>query len=692
MNGLAHALEKIVLHRRWQIISGLAAGGYGAISFAKDVADAYASNDYSLLIPTGLFLIFLGVMAVQIARTKHSPPKLFTKGVFHGPGLQSESARWERPSEAKRLVDQIETAEAHPVVVAGPSGVGKSVLLKIDVKNHFEAKGWQVFHINSYTDLFSRFQKILRLTIDAKSTAAFKETRRLPEGFVTKGKNIIIFDQFEMYLAQSNVIDPDSSAIKEWFDPLLLTLVSNPSFHTVFVVRKEWYYDLALFFWNLNAIVVDNVRTVYFRGITPNFAAEAWEKLNENFGDVTGSPRTADALQADLVQNGEIRPVEAQIVGLVIENLYKTVRKILSLSEYRKLGISRLIETYFSSYVNAYKEPKKLSKVLFALSVQSTLRGRALSSGDLAVITYSDQQDIEDCLKFLEEHELALPQFKDRTDEIFYRLAHDYIGDKIRNSGTIQANPIDRDNIALFCNHVVNGRPHSEFCRPKFVGRLGWGGWLLLLVCVVMLFRLISPNFGLSWDWADPSQRYNTARGLIDFYYLPIAVTHLTWLIYINLAHRRFLACLRNETVWGRLLSNSLMPTGVLFAVLTTFTSPLWLSLLSITGFLFGLKLFLIAKSEQVSAAAKPLFSRFGILTMTNMTIVCSFGLAYAYFTYFVVDSQDLLAYAQIFLYITGLMMVYYMLHCRDAHVSPEATTRFLGLYDRNWPEVSAAK
>lgn len=687
MNGLLEKLERLTLMPRWQVVTALSAGGYSVIAFVADISDAYASKDYWFLISTGLFLAFLAAVVVRENLMAHRPSAPLKKGEFHGPGLPKRPDLLKRPVEAKSLADRIEVASIKPLVVAGVSGVGKSALLKTEVEDLLKNKGWHVSHIDSYTDLRSRFKEIFRPTIDPESATEFDKTGHLPDGFTAVRKSVLIFDQFETYFTQGTVIDPHFGPLAEWFEPLVAALMAEPEFRTVFVVRKEWYYDFTLFFRKLDADAAKDLGTIYFAGIAQDTAKEAWEGLKEKFFKVTRSRVTPDLIQADMAENGQIRPIEAQIVGLVIQNLRKP-KEFFTPTKYRKLGLPGLIDHYLSSEIMAYTEPKKLSKVLFALSVQLTQQGRPSTASELAVITHLKEKDIEDCIEFLEKRELVLARVEESTHQMLYQLAHDYIADKIESSGSIQIHPVDRDNIALFSNHLVKGRSLNEFCRPRFLDRLGWSDWLLIFACVVILFRLISPNFGLRWDWIDPNQQYNTYKTLIDFYYVPIAVTHLTWLIYINLAYRRFLACLRKETFSGRLLSTSLVPLGVLLALLTTVISPFWLSLLCVVGFFFGAKMFLISR-RQLSTAAKEAFSRFGILTMSNMVIVFALGLAYAYFAYFIVNSQDLFEYAQVILYVLAALMVYYMFHVRGTHVSVEATARFLGLYDRNWPEVS---
>ena len=665
----------------------------GLTAFA-DIYNLTKSGEWALLsvisvIPSLLILFAL----FQFLRpgTPQKSQKQDAKSTFSEPFKGNIDPHWSRSCLADRLRGAVHGAKKRNLIVVGASGSGKSTLVRDAFSEDTDCavSKCKLSQLDCRASFHSFQARLNEMLSDMDTVTA---TLEYPEGL-----KLLVFDHAEALVGEWG----------EWrrqhVADTLLALESTEGWKVIFVVRKERYYDLSQYLQQRKV----RFDTFHVSNIEKAEEIETYEEIKQSFMEVTGV-ENCDAVLADLGRANGVSPLDAQIVGRM---LYVRSRALdASERSAYELDTSKdeLIAEYFRHVVEEYSPSYDLAKILFCISATTMeTEDAAVSIDVLAKVLLMRLDEVAGALEYLvdvglvviDEKKCNVPvgRHADSDSERGYRVAHDFVAERCLLADVLELDPIDRDWVQwrLRPGNETEGadlqEEGHESARGMFSGTIRKGGWSVIVFAVLAVVRFLTPEWETWYLLADSIHNFDAGRfveGLwIDYYYIPVAATHLVWLCYINLMFRRFLDKVpllegdRARFVW----SYGLTILGAALAVLCVFYTPGYVMLLSIVGMAFGARLLFIAKKCTVRSEARSILVAFGRKTMFNMVITGFLGFVLLVLPgpYLALDGElsDDDRAAVLFLFWTfGVVMVYYWWHIRATQWSPNAARRLLAL------------
>lgn len=647
-------------------------------SLFDPIVTAIKSRD---LIVSGVYVSFFFFVLIlgYLLRPEQEPKEPLQRGVFKGVGRLEIDDAWTRPDDRNRLCKTIKMPVNKPILLVGSSGVGKSVLLETQITPLLRSEGWKSVSYTNY-DSFDSFKNDLLQSL-SKIFPGIAHNRftsdAILEGIDNSINLLLIYDQFEQFLSVFGDKRAENNEGREWFKNFLRASTNLSNIRHLIVVRKEWYYDLRF----LEEYIPPPYESYHLSGIKVDTNTTEQLILGSKMHSVTKNAETAKAVLKSLIENDEILPVQAQIVGLMLENKAKEIGIIDNECYYKEFGgKDGLIQNYFQSYMDASPNRQISLQVLCAMSVETRLRSQ-ISLPHIADIIHKNEGEVRRCLSFFVDHGLVR-----ETKMGGYELAHDYLAEKFHELSGTELDPVERDNILFFWDEMRKANGHLDVTRQrakdeskrKFVFSDFFMGFL-----VVLLFaRLFAPSYESNWGWFNILRDYQKSNIGIDIYYLPVFVSHLAWSIYVTLFYRRFFSQLREKSL-ARVLSKFTVVLCTACVVTAVFVPYFWLFSIGIGGLGIGLKLLQLAKSPGLSKISIDFFSRIAIPTLINLAVVVAVGLAVIYYVHSALLTQTLVEQLNVFFYFISMVMTYYMLAVRPEHTTKDAASKMLGLVDR---------
>lgn len=215
--------------------------------------------------------------------------------------LRFEEA-WQRPKDTKRVVQTLLSEREVLPIVVGSSGIGKTTLLDVFVRREIE-------HVGLPCEVISDGYRSLMVKLD----------RLLPTENTGK-LTVIVLDQFERWLSYVRLLPFGER--RDEYEALRLRLRAiheREDRTAVLSVRREWYYDLSF----LEELIP-----------APAFACEILAPAAEERADPMRMQMLLERLGSGGT-TGRMSPLEAQIVGAVIENVAAEGDGVLSRAEAR---------------------------------------------------------------------------------------------------------------------------------------------------------------------------------------------------------------------------------------------------------------------------------------------------------------------------------------------------------------------
>jgi len=666
-------------------------------SILVPITTAWKDKAYLELAVLVIFAVSIAIVAYQLKpKPRPSPPP--RRKYFQGVRKITKDQAWHRFAECEKLCNTIIDPEGRPIIVVGSSGVGKSVLLETQVVPKLEENHWIAVSCSNYdglrTFLLDAFAKVYKKI----SPDRFLRNATL-DGIDGDIKLLLIFDQFEQFLGWKHEhkliprVDEEHEKEKEWFRSFLENASRQTNIRNVIVVRKEWYYDLRF----LREYVPAPIQAFDLGGLKMDRATDPtdYEMLKAKIETATQNPEVADIVLGSLTYDNEIRPVEAQMVGLMLENIALTGEIIDEEYYLRRLGgKDALIDAYLHAYLRSSPDRDVCLKVLFALSAETVFRTR-ISRPEIADIIHESRGEVGACLDFLVEEGLAL-----KTETAKYELAHDYLAERLHRLSGSELDPVERDNITYFWDEMSRGegarhitkrerlkdreKKRSEIAleekhsKLQFVFSDIFMGFLSLL----LLLRLLGPALGLNWGWFNRLGRFQEAQAFIDVYYLPVFASHLGWSLYVTLFYRRFLSYLAGDRL-GSMFSKLTVVICTLCVSLAVFFPYYWLISIGIGGVAMGLKSIQLSRTRGLSQIPIKHFWSMGAKAALNSAFVILFGGIAAYYVHTSPWTTDAVNTLNNLFLLFAILMVYYVMFVRPNHITKEATSKMMGLYDR---------
>lgn len=394
------------------------------------------------------------------------------------------------------------------------------------------------------------------------------------------------------------------------------------------------------------------------------------------FRRVTENSDGAKAIMRSLARHSTIAPIEAQIIGLMLEN--QCVGEITQeVFEQELGGREGLLVAYCRKCIDSSPRPDVSKKMLFALSVRTELR-RPMSIEGIADIVHEKGHVIRTCIDFYQKQGLVI-----RRRAGHYELAHDYLAEIFHEYAGSELDATQRDNIVFFSEELRIIAPMSlDVTRPREQS-IVFSDVVLGLLATLLIARLLGPAYGVHWDWLNRMHQTDGAAVGIDLYYIPVFLSHMAWFIYICMMYKWLLSNISESRI-ARVFSQFVVLNCAAVIILAVFVPYVWLLSIGIGGLPVGIKLFLLSRVPKSSASPPIAFlRRTGRNTIINVSIVILLGIWMIYavetsdFSVRFIERMNLVSLA------TALVMTYYMLVVTPLHATQVAASRIMGLIDR---------
>ncbi|QMS89332.1 hypothetical protein HUN01_17735 [Nostoc edaphicum CCNP1411] len=401
------------------------------------------------------FRAFIGASQLQPQRPRINPVLEPHKIPFIPEEIAQEISASGRQQDVNRLIERITRADYKLTVIYGPSGVGKSSILKAGLVPALKGKviGERIpipIVLSVYTDwmtiLISSINQALvytgiSLNLDSTPTILLEKIRLASERNYTI---ILILDQFEEFFFVSN---PPTQRIEFYkffseclnisYVKIILSLREDYLHHLLEFERlsqnnSTGLYDLGV----INKNILDKDIRYYLGKFSSQDAKSIIHSLTQR-SHYDLSNELINRLVQDLTgELDEVNPIELQIVGAQLQ-----IENITTLSEYKLCGGSaKLVERWLGEVIkDCGQENEELSwKLLFELTDEKGTRPLK-SKADLAAALVNNHE-IYTILNFDKVGELILEilvgsglvlrvreELGDR-----YQLVHDYLVEPIR--------------------------------------------------------------------------------------------------------------------------------------------------------------------------------------------------------------------------------------------------------------------
>ncbi|MFN6460433.1 MAG: eIF2A-related protein [Nostoc sp. DedVER02] len=401
------------------------------------------------------FRAFIGASQLQPQRSRINPALESQKIPFVPEEVAQEISASGRQQDVNRLIERISRADYKLTVIYGPSGVGKSSILKAGLVPALIGKaiGERIpipIVLSVYTDwltvLISSLNQVIAYTgislhPDSTPTILLEKIRLATERNYTI---IIILDQFEEFFFISNA-PTQRIEFYQFFSECL-----NLSYVKVILSLREDYLHYLLEFERLSqknsigiydlGVINKNILDKDIRYYLGKFSSQDAKAIIHSLTQ-RSHYELSDELINRLVQDltgelDEVHPIELQIVGAQLQ-----IENITTLGQYKLCGGSaKLVERWLGEVIkDCGQENEGLSwKLLFELTdekgtrplkAKADLAAALINNQDLDPISSFDTVG-ELILEILVGSGLVLRVREELGDR--YQLVHDYLVEPIR--------------------------------------------------------------------------------------------------------------------------------------------------------------------------------------------------------------------------------------------------------------------
>jgi hypothetical protein len=617
----------------------------------------------------GIFILILVITALGQAKLRARRIQPLKRLEFKPFEQLDEVTAWPRIRDQRALLSTLQCSKGKPVILVGESGVGKSVLVQSHIIPNL--KNWKTILFDNYTN----FQTQITNKIHYFCPNAIIDNAGHVEDIQNESCNLfVIFDQFEQFLSTHSKNTPHDISSRNWFQNILKSLIHKENVKILIIVRKEWYYDLRF----LEEFVPPPIESFNLSGLRIHDSEGSIPTLCLKLANVMKNVKAPSAVLQSLEVDGEISPVEAQIVGCMLENKIAKLGEISSTIYNKNLGgKDTLINEFFDTTLRSAPDREVALQVLFALSIETRYR-RQLTLQHILSIIHKPRNEVIDNIKFLDDQRLI-----HEGEAGHYQLRHDYLAERFHDLSGSQLDPKQRDNILFFGDEIR--KDHMAFLtisesqqKPFKVA----SDWYMAFLAILVTARLTGPLYGVSWGWLNPLASFHTTFFGVDTFYIPIFVSHLAWSYYVTTFYRRIFSTLK-EGWFGRMLSVMTLLMCTASVVLAVFIPCFWILSIGYGGFWVGLKLLQLSTTKGLSAVSKEDFRVAGRETIINVSFAIILG---GFFGFYIYNHQPSIELARTYILISipsMAILTYSMYVVARLHISKRVSSTWLGMFDR---------
>jgi molybdopterin-guanine dinucleotide biosynthesis protein len=262
----------------WAAVFGLA---LAVIPIVFQIFQLVNKNQW---VGAGISLVFFAFLAYLTWRmvprsVDEAPP---STSVFQ-PFVSAEKlSPWPREALVKAITGAINSGPVNvPTVVVGPSGAGKTVLLKRMVREAVEAGGGHYLYFDTYQGVDATLEDALRV---ARARAAQRQpvAAGAPNA-AQPAQVVVVLDQFEQFLAlYGDAAEAERERLKQWV--IDLCSATQTDVRVVIGIRREWFYETRI----LGAVAPAPTSCVHVDPPRSDAAAETTNTIVGRFEQLTG--------------------------------------------------------------------------------------------------------------------------------------------------------------------------------------------------------------------------------------------------------------------------------------------------------------------------------------------------------------------------------------------------------------------
>jgi hypothetical protein len=560
------------------------------------------------------FAIWIGF---RWTRPVVQPPKP-TKTFRPFEDLDPKSA-WPRPDDVEHVLRAIVRKRENLPVIVGESGVGKSVLMNVLVREKIDTMSHppelRIFEAHHYATLVSRLEEL-------------QETASVSKPVV------LVLDQFEEWLAYVKTLSDEDRAEEFAGIQRVLTAAMHSNAYTIVLsLRTEWYYELR----GLGSLVPAPDACCHIEGARVDQAGDRPNALprdqglrmasaiHRSFLDVLKDPTRTGTMVELLGRSGRISPLEAQIVGATVERAAE--EDGFDIAALVADGIEDAVASFFDAILSGAKHRVLTMKVLCALSTRTQLRVQ-MARQRLETILFADKDEIGEAIEYLVKQKLIAK----RGNEL--ELAHDSIAAYFNRASVGLLSSIERDSVFV---HAESSVIRNDVFRPRKATPLRLGTVFPVALLAFMTVRLV--YCGMTWNLFGPNFQQPAFRSVLDLAYIPTFLAEGAWIVYVALMYDRLLDHLR-ETPPARRFSIFVLLNMGLWAIVGAVSAASWPLTLAFGGTPLAVKIMLLARREDLNPASRRQLRLYGAITGCVAIFFLLIGAADWYFSSVVVHER----------------------------------------------------
>jgi hypothetical protein len=641
---------------------------YGTV---EPIRAALESKNYGVVL---FYVVVIGVafcVAAVLAKRSRARVTSLYRNIFRPFEILDRTTAWPRRNDETRLVDTLKRSDDKPIILVGESGSGKTVLVESQIIPIFKNDNWLCFYLSNYSNFRTQVTNQVRslsdkYSIDKQGAIVGLEPDSTP--------TLVVFDQFEQFLSSYSDTSATSTESRNWFKALIDSLVRCAPVRVLIVVRKEWYYDLRF----LAAFVPPPMESVHLTGMRVDDAEGSVPTLKFNLARATKNELTPDVILQSLLRADEISPIEAQIVGCMLENKERVLGPITpEIYSIQLGGKDSLIQEYFETILSSSPNRDVALQILFALSIETRYRS-SLTLPQIVSMTHQNKDDVRSYVHFLEEQRLII-----EGEAGHYQLSHDYLAERFHDISGTELDPKQRDNILFFGDELRRSVPASIASinvRAPLMHVVS--DWFMGALFLLLIARVMAPAYGARWQWFNPLASFQSSYFGVDTAYLPVFVSHTAWSYYVTIFYRRIFSRLK-EGVVGSALSVFTLIACFASVALATFLPHYWMFSIGFGGFWIGVKLLQLSVIPHLSTVSRQDFRVAGRETIFNVSFVVVLGALFGRYIDRARPSLDLFRTYQLVSIPAFVLLTYTMYLVFRLHVSRKAASIWLGMFDR---------